>query len=99
VRDGRLRVLLRPSARRVLDVTGLPEAASMMHVSFGGPRQVGQLPIETSTGTPAGSAGLIGTRGRCKGATWDAWVTGATGPAAHATSRQSARGFAACQPG
>lgn len=99
LRDGRLRVLLRPSARRFLDVSGVPEAVSMMHVSFGGPRQVGQLPMETSTGRPAGTAGLMGTRGPCEGATWDAWVTGATGPAAHATSRQSARGFAACQRG
>ena len=56
-------------------------------------------PMETSTGRPAGTAGLMGTRGPCEGATWDAWVTGATGPAAHATSRQSARAFAACQRG
>jgi hypothetical protein len=97
LREGRLRVLLRPSARRFLDVSGLPDGVSMMHVSLGGPRQAGQLPIETPTGTPAGSAGLIGTRGRCKGATWEAWVTGTTGPAAHATSTQSGRGFAACQ--
>ena len=97
LREGRLRVLLHAGARRFLDVTGLPDGVSTMHVSFGGPRQVGQLPIETSTGSPAGIAGLIGTRGRCHGATWEAWVTGPTGPAAHATSRQSGRGFAACQ--
>jgi hypothetical protein len=97
LRDDRLRVVLHPGARRMLDVTGLPDAVSTMHLSFGGPRQIGQLPIETSTGAPAGTPGLVGTSGRCKGATWEAWVAGSTGPTAHATSAQGGRAFAACQ--
>jgi hypothetical protein len=97
LRAGRLRVVLDPSAHRFLEVSGLPDTVTDLHLSFGGPRQIGQLPLETSTGTPAGAAGLIGTRARCQGTTWEAWATGATGPTVHATSRQGGRAFHACQ--
>jgi len=97
LRDGRLQVVLDPSARRFLAVSGLPDGVTNLHLSFGGPRQLGQLPIETSTGAPAGTTGLIGTRGRCKGTTWEAWVTGNTGPTVHAASTQGGRSFHACQ--
>jgi hypothetical protein len=97
LRAGALSVVLRPGARRFLEVVGLPEGVGNLFLSFGGPRRFGQLPIETSTGPPAGTAGLIGTRARCGGATWEAWVSGSTGPAVYATSRQSGRAFHACQ--
>jgi hypothetical protein len=99
LRAGAVRVVLRPGARRFLEVVGLPEGVNNLFLSFGGPRRFGQLPIETSTGPAAGTAGLIGTRARCGGATWEAWVTGSTGPAVHAASPQSGRAFHACQRG
>lgn len=97
LRDGRLRVVLDPSAHRFLEVSGLADGVTNLHLSFGGPRQIGQLPIETSTGAPAGTPGLIGTRGRCKGTVWEAWVSGSTGPTIHAPSAQGGRSFHACQ--
>jgi hypothetical protein len=97
VRRGSLRVVLDPTARRFLTVTGLPDAVTNLHLSFGGPKPVGQLPVEGYNGAPAGTAGLIGTRGRCRGAIWDAWVSGPAGRAVHATSTQSPRAFRACQ--
>jgi hypothetical protein len=99
LRAGALRVVLHPGARRFLDVDALPDGIGGLFLTFGGPRRFGQLPIETSTGPPAGTAGLIGTRARCRGATWEAWVTGSTGPAVHATSPQSGRALHACQRG
>jgi len=97
LRHGSLRVVLDPTARRFLEVSGLPDAVSNLHLSFGGPRAITQLPSETSTGPPAGAPGLVGTRGSCRGATWDAWVTGSSGPTVHATSSQSGRSFRICQ--
>jgi hypothetical protein len=89
LRRGVLRVVLHPGRRRFLSVTGLPAGnATNVSLSFGGPRGFGLLPSSAHGPQQAGTPGLIGTRRRCQRITWDAWVAGATGPDAHATSRQ-----------
>ena len=89
LRRGDLRVVLHPGRQRFLTVTGLPAAnASNVSLSFGGPRGFGVLPSHAHGPEQAGIPGLIGTQRRCQRMTWDAWVAGASGPPAHAISRQ-----------
>ena len=95
--DGALRVTLDPPARRFVEVSRLPDGVSNVELSFGGPRQFGQNPIETPTGPPTGTPGLVGTRARCRAITWEGWATGPKGPAVHITSVQPAHAFRACQ--
>ncbi len=97
LRRGRLGVVLHPSARRFLEITGLRRYANNVHLSFGGPRIFGDLPVEERRPEhrrTAGTPGLIGTRGRCRAPLWEAWITGETGPTVHVTSKNSR--FAAC---
>lgn len=98
LRRGRLGIVLYPSARRFLKITGLRRYANNLHLSFGGPRIFGDLPVEERRPEhrrTAGTPGLVGTRARCRAPVWEAWVTGATGPTVRVTSKNSR--FAACR--
>jgi hypothetical protein len=97
LRRDQLRIVLHPTARRFLEITGPGREANNLHLSFGGPRIFGDLPVEERRPEhrqTAGKPGLIGTRARCRAPLWEAWVRGETGPTVRVTSKNSR--FAAC---
>jgi hypothetical protein len=95
LRQGGLRVVLDPSARRFLTVTDSTPDMTNISLSFGGPRVFGELPSDPGKPRHAGMPGLIGTQRRCQRPRWDVWVTGTSGPAVHTASLNSV--YRACR--
>jgi len=89
LRRGTLRVVLDPSRRRILTITGMPASMTNISLSFGGARGFMELPNDPGKPEHVGTPGLIGTQRRCQRVTWDAWVAGTTGPTVHTTSRNA----------